>query len=1161
MRSAQSHRTPLRRCLQFGWFVLLSVSIQAADPTREEIEFFEKGIRPLLVEKCYSCRSSQSPMAMGGLRLDTAEAVLRGGDSGPAVVPGAPEKSLLIKAVTYRDLQLKMPPMGRLKDEEIQRLKTWIEMGAPDPRKEAASHIEPATGIDFEKARGFWAFREIQKPTLPGVQLSRWVRSPIDLFVLAQLENKGLKPAPPAGKYAWLRRVTFDLTGLPPQPQEIDAYLADTSAAAQQRVVDRLLASPHYGERWARHWLDLVRFAETNGHEFDNDKLDAWRYRDFVIRSFNQDIAYDQFVKEHIAGDLLPQKRLSADGSHWESPLATGFYWFGEVLNSATDSVKSRADEVDNQIDVLTKAFLGLTGACSRCHDHKFDPIPTSDYYALAGFLHSTTMTETVVDSPSTVKEILAGRARIADINGRIDVLLRPALVDHVQSLKSYLLGAAEVLSENAAARGRAAQTIAQKRRLFHKLLSAWVERIESAEKEPESLFFPYATVLARLRGEEKSSFETAWAQVRQAMHSSARATAVPSRQERGDLLFEAFEAAEFADWTIAGQAFGNAPVHRLAPNQPLRDFRGQGLASSFGVSNQMVGSLTSRKFKIPKLFVHVLMGGSREESKGEKARLRFTVVADGHKSLHLLPKGEAGLQWMTLRLTKEIGRQGYFEIVDRSTSGHIVVDQILLSDSREPPRQSHPPSSEMLSLAAQGELQSLEGLAETYRGLFLRALPPHSDSLGVLALLSPTGRLEDLAPNQSTLRNQASSQPVAQWTGAALVGASRYSPDTAAARTNNTLLGRTATRLSELELRKLQAERKQWELQIPESVFGMIGTDEEAHDVRVHIRGNHKNLGEVAPRRFLQIIAGEKQTPVREGSGRLQLAERMVHPQNPLTARVMVNRLWKHHFGKGIVRSVDNFGETGERPTHPELLDFLAQRLIESGWSIKAMHRLMVLSSTYAMASQSQPEVEKLDPENKWLHRMPVQRLEAESIRDAILAVAGNLDPKTLGPSVPPHISAYQDGRGKPESGPLDGNGRRSIYIQVRRNFLTPMFMAFDYPLPISAIGRRSVSTVPSQALLLMNNEFVARQADSWAQRLLRHESAPENLVRKMFLAAFGRPASPKEIAETLGFAREQRERHAVLTAAASEAQIGQRVWADVAHVLFNSAEFIYVP
>jgi hypothetical protein len=524
-----------------------------------------------------------------------------------------------------------------------------------------------------------------------------------------------------------------------------------------------------------------------------------------------------------------------------------------------------------------------------------------------------------------------------------------------------------------------------------------------------------------------------------------------------------------------------------------------------------------------------------------------------------LFPKGEAGLQWMTLRLTKEIGRQGYFEIVDRSTRGHIVVDRIILSDAPEPPIQTFPYDLEKISLLSLERLQSLEALADAYRGLFLRALEESSERSGVLVLLNPSGRLEDLVEGQAPINREALSRP--GYTRTVAAGVSRWLPVQAPANTKaqNVSRGLNPSTLQQ-QLRNLQAERQQLERRIPESVFAMTGSDEDPHDVRVHVRGNHKNLGEVAPRRFLQIIAGEKQAPVSAGSGRLQLAESMVSRENPLTARVMVNRIWKHHFGQGIVRSVDNFGKTGDAPTHPDLLDLLAQRFIESGWSVKAMHRMMVLSSAYAMSSQPEPEAERLDPENRLLHRMPVQRLEAESIRDAILAVAGGLDPKMLGPSVPPHISAYQDGRGKPESGPLDGNGRRSIYIQVRRNFLTPMFLAFDYPLPISAIGRRGVSTVPSQALMLMNNEFVARQAEAWAQRLLQSETAPENLVRKMFLAAFGRPATGNESKEILRFAREQKERQGALAANASEDQIGQRVWADVAHVLFNSAEFIYV-
>jgi len=1174
IRLARSHHRLLECWLQFVWLLLLPSFVRAATPSAEQVEFFEKRIRPVLVEKCYSCHSSQSPMVMGGLRLDNAEGLLKGGDSGPAIVPGAPEKSLLIKAVGYKDLHLKMPPTGKLSDDEIQRLTEWVKMGAPDPRKELAGVVQPKAGIDFEKARTFWAFRKIPQISVPLVQQTAWVRSPIDNFVLAQLERNGLKPSPPADKHAWLRRVTFDLVGLPPSTQEIENYLSDTSAGAQQRVVDRLLASPHYGERWARHWLDVVRFAETNGHEFDNDKLDAWRYRDYVIRAFNQDIAYDQFVKEHIAGDLMSQKRLSADGTHWESPLATGFYWFGEVLNSATDSVKSRADEVDNQIDVLTKAFLGLTGACSRCHDHKFDPIPTSDYYALAGFLQSTGISETVVDSPSTVKQIAVARTRIAAINRQIEVLLKAVLLDHIQSLSSYLLAAAEVIPRKAGEREETARGIAGKRGLSSDLLSAWAERIESAEKQPESIFYPYANVLRRMRGDGKKSFHAAWAEVLQAVNATAsKGAAVPAGPERGDVLFEEFETAGFPKWKVVGEAFATGPVHRLQPNQPLRDYLGQGIASSFGVSNQMVGTLTSRKFKLPKLFVHVLMGGSREEARGERARLRFTVVADGHKSLHLLPKGEAGLQWMTLRLTKEIGRQGYFEIVDRSTKGHIVVDRIVLSDSPEPAGLPQVPHDSLLSSLGPTGVHSLESLANAYQRLFggmaERKVVSQADLQRLDWALSPTGRLEDLIrssslePKPNAASDLKREDDLKRHPGPRRLpkaGLQSTGTDTRYASARFARYSGPLILSGSQSLERLWSKRRAAEDSIPESMFGMVGADEDPHDVKIHIRGNHKNLGELAPRRFLQIIAGEKQASVSKGSGRLQLAAWMVSRENPLTARVMVNRIWKHHFGQGLVRSVDNFGKTGEPPTHPELLDFLAQRFIESGWSMKAMHRMMVLSSTYAMSSHPVPEAEKRDPENRLLHRMPVQRLEAESIRDAILAVAGSLDPKTLGPSVPPHISAYQDGRGKPESGPLDGYGRRSIYIQVRRNFLSPMFMAFDYPSPISAIGRRSVSTVPSQALMLMNNEFVAGQADSWAQRLLQRGTTPENLVRKMFLTAFGRPTTSHEIQETLQFVREQRKKHAASDAGLSETQVGQRVWADVAHVLFNSAEFIYV-
>lgn len=930
------------------------------------IEFFETRIRPVLAQNCYGCHSAQVAAPLGGFRVDTEAGLRQGGQSGPAIVPGNPSASLLLEAIRWENPRRKMPPGGKLPPEVIADFERWIMMGAPVPRAAEPSNQTARMQNPM--------FEPLRRPPLPSVRNQAWVRTPVDAFILAALEAKGLSPAPPADKRAWLRRVTYDLTGLPPTPEEVARFLADDSPKAKEKVVERLLASPHYAERWARHWLDLVRFVETNGHEYDNDKLDAWRYRDYVIRAFADDIPYDQFVREHIAGDLLPQPRISKDGAFYESPLGTGFFWFGEVLNSATDSVKSRADTVDNQLDVLGKAFLGLTVACARCHDHKFDPIPTRDYYALAGILHSTYLREAVIDSKEHAARIHVAHQQIRALNDRIRTLIG-----------------------------------------------------ETPQLTPPKL------------------------QLRE-----------------GDILFEDFEGSSYANWFSSGEAFGKAPSRYVAPNQPLNNYRGEGLANSFGYgANTLVGSLTSRKFKLPKLWVHIRMAGTgaiRQKKTPGYPPLRVTLVADDHKSQHFVADGKPGLVWKTIRMTKEIGRNCYFEIVDRSRDGHIVVDKIVFSDHQEPPPDEAPATD----------------------------LPP----------------LEERA--------------------------SGLDPKAAA------------------ELAELKKQREAIAAALPESAFAMISMDEDPHDVRLHIRGSHQNLGPVVPRGFIHAIAGPKQSPIHEGSGRLQLAEWLSSPDNPLVARVMVNRIWKHHFGHGLVRSVDNFGRLGEPASHPELLDDLAWRFIASGWSIKAMHRLMVLSNTYAMSGRLSEAAAQADPRNTLWHHMPPRRLEAEVIRDALLAVSGKLDPTLYGPGVPPHISKYQDGRGKPESGPLDGDGRRSIYIQLRRNFLPPMFLAFDYPLPVSTIGARGVSTVPSQALLMMNNEFVAGCARAWAQRVISNESAPQRRIEQMFLAAYGRPPEPWEMQECLGFVNRGRQQ-----TAGGEVE----VWAALGHVLFNSAEFIYVP
>jgi len=1106
-------------------FLLPLASIRNASASgEEEQDFFEKKIRPILVEKCYACHSSQLKNPMGGLRLDSTEALLRGGDSGPLLAPGDPEKSLLIKAISYQDLRLKMPPKGKLSDEEIAAFASWVKMGGPGPGAAGASatvSLASSGPFDPDKARAFWCFRPPRESALPYVKQKDWPRSPIDYFILAKLEDKGLAPAPAADKYTWLRRVTMDLTGLPPTAHEIENFVTDASQDACAKVVDRLLASPHYGERWARHWLDLVRFAETNGHEFDNDKLDAWRYRDYVIRAFNEDVPYNQFVREHIAGDLLPGKRLSADGSHWESPLGTSFYWFGEVVNSATDSVKSRADEVDNQIDVLSKAFLGLTVACARCHDHKFDPVPAADYYALAGIMHSTGITENVIDSPSRAAAIASLRQQISDTNAQIKKLLRPAQRKLAQQIKPYLLAAVRNLAEEDAEHSPPEDAPPKARGLSPNLLKAWRTSLAQAREEPENVFYPFVAVADRLARDRSTSVRDAIMDLRKDLDERiARSSPIhPEQKRRGDITFEDFEGLTYETWAVSGQAFGECPHRSLAPNQCLRGYRGQGLANSFGGgSDRIVGSLTSAKFKMPKLYVHVRMTGSKEKPAGERTPLRFTVVADGHKSQHLIPDGAAHLQWKTVRMTKEIGRLCYFEIVDRSREGHIVIDKIVLSDVKDPPPLASSPDPHILALLSRPGINSLESLAEAYQELFSSAFQAaeSANASALIEALNPAGRLEDL---------------------------SIFLPSETVA-----------------ECVRLKERRSSLDSRIPESAFAMIARDENPRDVRVHIRGNHKNLGDEVPRRFLQVVAGSDQSPVLHGSGRLPLAEWIARRENPLTARVLVNRIWKHHFGQGIVRSLDNFGKTGEEPTHPELLDFLANRFVEAGWSVKALHRMLVLSSAYAMSSSPSEAALRSDPQNRLLQHMPVQRLEGETVRDSILAIAGTLDRHLYGPSVTPYISKYQDGRGKPEPGPLDGNGRRSVYIQVRRNFITPMFLAFDYPLPISTIGSRSTSTVPAQALMMLNNELVAFQAQQWARRIVAEEGDSRRRVERMFLSAFGRPAEEWEIKETLAFVKTQKSSYDSAQDPGVASNDTLDAWSDLSHVLMNSAEFIYV-
>ncbi|HEX3446758.1 MAG TPA: PSD1 and planctomycete cytochrome C domain-containing protein, partial [Isosphaeraceae bacterium] len=981
----------------------------------------------------------------GGLRLDARTALLVGGSTGPALVPGNPAESLLVDAINYGEA-LQMPPKSKLPDAEIAALTEWVKRGAPwgiqTPVATAnAADAKPSDKSDqlsreeYQKRARFWSFQPIKQVTPPALKTGPldWARNPIDQFIQSAMTEHGLAPSPEADRRTLIRRLSFDLLGLPPSPTEVAAFVADAGADAYERLVDRLLASPRYGERWARHWLDLVRYAETGGHEFDYDIVNAFGYRDYVIRALNADLSYDRFVTEQIAGDLLDPPRRSAGAGSNESILGTGFYFLGEGTHSPVDVREEQMRRIDNQIDVMSKAFLGLTVACARCHDHKFDPITNKDYYALAGVLRSSRHQQAFIDPPQ----------RFAPAVGRL------------LSLKS---------------------TIASLIR-------------EAMTQAPEVFSRETATVWTRCASDE----------------SSARQTTRPSRSPKSDedeTVFEDFHGDSFDGWSVTGDAFGDGPSRagglrlelvnggsRLVSIKP-------GQAHSGLISDRLRGVLRSRSFTIENRYVHWLVAG-----KGG----RISVVVDGFEKIRdpiygeLTRRIDAGdhPRWVTQDLGMWIGHSAYFEISDGSTvdfgggsaqieegRGYIAVDEIRLSNRSTPA----PPVG--------SDSDQLPGVTE-----------PALELAGVIKALHATAH------------------------------------DAAADR-----------------LAAAVEEVRATEQQIPDPTLALAIADGTGQDERIHIRGSHKNLGEIVPRRFLEILGGSD-SATSAGSGRLYLARRMVDPRlNPLLSRVLVNRLWKHHFGEGIVKSTDDFGAMGQKPSHPELLDWLVSELLAHDWSWKAIHRLMVTSSTYRMVSTPHGDLERLDPTNTFLHRMNVRRLEAEAIRDALLAVSGRLVPSMYGKSTPVHLTSFMEGRGRPrQSGPLDGDGRRSLYLSVRRNFLNPMFLAFDTPAPFSTMGRRNVSNVPAQALTLMNDPLVVGQARLWAERIVAgpSQSAPVRLDN-LYEIAFSRPPTLDEARACLEFL--DRQMQAGHAGQGYDTQRQALAWTALCHVLVNMKEFIFI-
>jgi hypothetical protein len=899
------------------WLMYLHYLVPSAS-SQEGVDFFERKIRPVLVQHCYSCHSGAVKKQKGGLSVETRQGLLEGGDTAPAVVPGKPEESLLVKAIRYTDPDLRMPKKEKLPAEVVADFEKWIKMGAPDPRTGNAkiAHKYPTV----EEGRKFWAFQPPKMPLLPKVKDASWPRNDIDRFVLAKLEEKGMGPSRDADPVVLLRRLHYALIGMPPSVAELEPFEKawDASNAKRQAaiiaVVDRLLASPHFGERWGRHWLDVARFAESSGGGRTLIFKDAWRYRDYVIHSFNTDKAFTQFITEQLAGDL--QDARTPEQRYWQL-VATAFLLLGPTNFERQDKPILEMDVIDEQIDTMGKGFLGMTIGCARCHDHKFDPIPTRDYYALAGIFKSTKF-------------------------------------------------------------------------IVHSNVSRWMERpLPAQNPDLEVALKEHAAAVAALKTQ---------IQVARAKNPKADAVTEPiqgtpiSPKDLPGIVIDDTQARKVGNWkhsTYTGNYIGAGYLYddRAMKGEKTLTFQPEFTES---------GTYEVRLAYIP------------HANRADKVPVRV-FYRDGDETVFVNQRLRPPIdgRFVSLgryRFTK--GNQWFVMVSTDGANGHVVADAV-------------------------------------------QFLP------------------EALADKQPKTSNEP------------------------------------ANSLAELE-----AQLKQLEKKAPERPTAMAVADGvKIGDFYVCVRGNVHNKGETVRRGFLQVATPPGANAPRlakNESGRRELAAWIASPDNPLTARVFVNRVWHHLFGAGLVRTVDNFGVTGELPSHPELLDYLAVRFMQEGWSVKKLIREIVLSHAYQISSEPNAEGVKADPENRLLWRMNRQRLQAEAIRDTILCVSGRLDRTAMGTTIRKGTTAERDYQ-------FD-DVRRSVYTPIFRNRLLELFEVFDFPDPNMVLGKRNVSTVPTQALYMMNSPFIMTQARHAAQVSLKENKKDAQRIDEAYRKSLGRLPTPRE-------------------------------------------------
>ncbi len=1121
--------------------VIVFVAVPALCPADEGTDFFEKKIRPLLATHCYECHSAESKKLGGNLLLDHKDGVLKGGDTSAAIEPGQPEKSLLMTAVRYEDDGLKMPPKGKLPAATIADLEAWIKMGAPDPRLEKPKTKVASSWEEILRSRSdWWSLQPVKKPVVPTTKNATWSMYPVDRFVLAKLEEKGLTPVNPAQPRTLIRRLSLVLTGLPPSPEQVAAFVHEYETAAKsakpqaavEKLVDSLLASPHFGERWARHWQDVVRFSETHGNEWNYEVHHAWRYRDYLIRAFNSDLPYDQFIREHVAGDLLPP-RWNQQEQFNEAVIGTGFYRFGEVNHDDCISLRSIGyDLLDNQIDTLTKAFQATTVACARCHDHKLDAISTQDYYALLGILRSSRLVSHTIDAPETNAALTQ---QLATLKTEIRKELAAAWTQDAKEINGYL-PAAQAKQANRPDAAELAKGLDPQR------LEKWVAAL-AVEKAPlEDPLEPWRS-LAVSGAADGDAFKEQW---RKLVDKYAA-------EEKQRTEFNQKEIVSFADFRT-----GDAPGWQVG---------GQGLRNGPGKSGDFMlhadgGALVKA----------ILPAGSFTATLSEKLNgtLRSPVIPPGKKNISFQVMGQRSSAVRLVSNNCQLNYKNYRALISANPSPQLEWITFQPPEDRENLRTYAELMTMLDNPKFPDQLSALGGDKDNYRLPWEKAAENPRSWFGVTRVVlhdgeAPKAQLSHLRLLFAANEPASLADAAAIYANAIEATVKAWSEDKAAdddVRWLDTLLRRELFRNQTALSPRLEELTKQYrqvegQLAVPRIVAG-IAESGSPYNQPVFVRGDCMRPGDVVSRRYLEVLAKSTAPFQTPGSGRLEIAQRIASADNPLTARVMVNRVWHHLFGTGIVRTVDDFGHVGDLPSHPELLDYLAAEFVEDGWSVKRLIRRLVLSRTFQLASAPSADSKEKDPQNRLLSHYPARRMEAEGIRDSILSASGRLDPKLFGMSVQPfREKEYADRRLFP--GPLDGNGRRSIYI--KNNLMEgPKFLeAFNFPGGKVTQGRRDITNVPAQALALLNDPFVLQQADLWAAKLIPqpHGSSGERIIA-MFQTALSRPPTDEERQRFEAMVSELAALHQVPTV---DAMKSQPVWKDIAHAMFNLKEFIYIP